>query len=145
MVLISLYHCVCVEYIFTEFYEISGALLYLNFPVMTQLHLPNSSNSDKQLIVLLIHSFTKSFLSACNELCVLLQSLLEDPEPMLRLIAVRGVCRIVGLYWELIPATVVQDFLKRVIDDMANDCNSADVRAAVFKVGIKRDKNSLLC
>ncbi|XP_078576354.1 condensin-2 complex subunit G2-like [Branchiostoma floridae x Branchiostoma japonicum] len=63
----------------------------------------------------------------------ILWSLLEDPEPMLRLIAVRGVCRIVGLYWELIPATVVQDFLKRVIDDMANDCNSADVRAAVFK------------
>ncbi|XP_078666930.1 condensin-2 complex subunit G2-like isoform X1 [Branchiostoma floridae x Branchiostoma belcheri] len=63
----------------------------------------------------------------------ILWSLLEDPEPMLRMIAVRGVCRIVGMYWELIPTTVVQDFLKKVIDDMANDCNSADVRAAVFK------------
>ncbi|KAG5850328.1 hypothetical protein ANANG_G00081060 [Anguilla anguilla] len=60
-------------------------------------------------------------------------SLLEDPQPLVRSTAVLGVCKILAKYWEVIPPTILTDFLKRLVLELAADVNSADVRCSVFK------------
>ncbi|MBN3285310.1 CNDG2 protein, partial [Polyodon spathula] len=59
-------------------------------------------------------------------------SLLEDPQPLVRSTGVLGVCRIATKYWDIIPPTILTDFLKKLID-LASDVSSADVRCSVFK------------
>ncbi|XP_066483949.1 condensin-2 complex subunit G2 [Tiliqua scincoides] len=60
-------------------------------------------------------------------------SLLEDPQPLVRSTGVLGVSKIAFKYWEMIPATVLADLLKTLIEDLAFDTTSADVRCCVFK------------
>nr|XP_060638556.1 condensin-2 complex subunit G2 [Anolis sagrei ordinatus] len=60
-------------------------------------------------------------------------SLLEDPQPLVRSTGVLGVSKIAFRYWEMIPATVLADLLKAVIEKLAFDTSSADVRCSVFK------------
>ncbi|KAJ8419130.1 hypothetical protein AAFF_G00006290 [Aldrovandia affinis] len=60
-------------------------------------------------------------------------SLLEDPQPLVRSTAVLGVCKIIAKYWEMIPPTILTDFLKKLVIELAADTNSADVRCSVFK------------
>ncbi|KAG7258258.1 hypothetical protein CRUP_020610 [Coryphaenoides rupestris] len=43
-----------------------------------------------------------------------LMGLLDDPHPLVRSSATLGVCRILGSCWELLPPTVVSDFLKKL-------------------------------
>ncbi|XP_041457703.1 condensin-2 complex subunit G2-like [Lytechinus variegatus] len=63
----------------------------------------------------------------------ILQGFLTDQCPVLRVTGVQGVCRILGMYWELIPAHVLTAFLTKLIQDMAFDTSSSDVRVSVFK------------
>ncbi|XP_030855770.1 condensin-2 complex subunit G2 [Strongylocentrotus purpuratus] len=63
----------------------------------------------------------------------ILQGFLQDPCPVLRVTGVQGVCRILGMFWELIPAHVLTTFLSKLIQDMAFDASSSDVRVSVFK------------
>ncbi|XP_048367247.1 condensin-2 complex subunit G2-like isoform X1 [Sphaerodactylus townsendi] len=60
-------------------------------------------------------------------------ALLEDPQPLVRSTGVLGVSKIALKYWELIPATVLADLLKKLVEDLAFDTTSADVRCSVFK------------
>ncbi|XP_020635366.3 condensin-2 complex subunit G2 isoform X1 [Pogona vitticeps] len=60
-------------------------------------------------------------------------SLLEDPQPLVRSTGVLGVSKIAFKYWEMIPATVLADLLRTLIEDLAFDTTSADVRCSVFK------------
>ncbi|XP_061095489.1 condensin-2 complex subunit G2 isoform X1 [Conger conger] len=60
-------------------------------------------------------------------------SLLEDPQPLVRSTAVLGVCKILANYWDVIPPTILTDFLKKLVTELAADVNSADVRCSVFK------------
>ncbi|XP_039204522.1 condensin-2 complex subunit G2 isoform X1 [Crotalus tigris] len=60
-------------------------------------------------------------------------ALLEDPQPLVRSTGVLGVSKITCKYWEMIPATVIAGLLKTLIEDLAFDASSADVRCAVFK------------
>nr|XP_056713102.1 condensin-2 complex subunit G2 [Euleptes europaea] len=60
-------------------------------------------------------------------------TLLEDPQPLVRSTGVLGVSKIAFKYWEMIPATVLADLLKKLIEDLAFDTTSADVRCSVFK------------
>ncbi|XP_006634573.2 condensin-2 complex subunit G2 [Lepisosteus oculatus] len=60
-------------------------------------------------------------------------SLLEDPQPLVRSAGVLGVCRITSKYWEMIPPSILTDFLKKLVTDLAADVSSADVRCSVFK------------
>eukprot|EP01080_Neovahlkampfia_damariscottae_P009381 gene9381-1592_t len=62
-----------------------------------------------------------------------LQDLLKDESPKVRVVAVEGVCKILGIYWEIIPTENTYQFLKTLILDMANDSNSPLVRQSVFK------------
>ncbi|XP_068437822.1 condensin-2 complex subunit G2 isoform X2 [Clinocottus analis] len=60
-------------------------------------------------------------------------SLLDDPHPTVRCNAILGVCKILAKCWELLPPTIVADFLKKLVMDLATDCSSPDVRCSVFK------------
>ncbi|XP_073190644.1 condensin-2 complex subunit G2 isoform X3 [Lepidochelys kempii] len=60
-------------------------------------------------------------------------SLLEDPHPLVRSTGVLGVSKITSKYWDMIPATILAELLKKLIGDLAFDVTSADVRCSVFK------------
>ncbi|KAK0137768.1 Condensin-2 complex subunit G2 [Merluccius polli] len=62
-----------------------------------------------------------------------LMGLLDDPQPMVRSSATLGVCKILATCWELLPPSVITDFLKKLVVELAADCHSADVRCSVFK------------
>ncbi|XP_070842311.1 condensin-2 complex subunit G2 isoform X1 [Chaetodon trifascialis] len=59
--------------------------------------------------------------------------LLNDPHPTVRSTATLGVCKILAKCWELLPPTVIADFLKKLVTDLAVDSSSPDVRCSVFK------------
>ncbi|XP_045929884.1 condensin-2 complex subunit G2 isoform X1 [Micropterus dolomieu] len=59
--------------------------------------------------------------------------LLDDPHPTVRSNAILGVCKILAKCWELLPPTVVADFLKKLVMELAADTSSPDVRCSVFK------------
>ncbi|XP_037241174.1 condensin-2 complex subunit G2 isoform X1 [Falco rusticolus] len=60
-------------------------------------------------------------------------SLLEDPHPVVRSTGVLGVTQITSRYWEMIPAAILADLLKKLTGELAYDTTSADVRCSVFK------------
>ncbi|XP_075683522.1 condensin-2 complex subunit G2 [Rhinoderma darwinii] len=60
-------------------------------------------------------------------------NLLDDPQPIVRSTGVLGVCKISAKYWEMIPPTILADFMKKILGDLAADISSADVRCSVFK------------
>uniref|UniRef100_A0A3P8TFG6 Non-SMC condensin II complex, subunit G2 n=1 Tax=Amphiprion percula TaxID=161767 RepID=A0A3P8TFG6_AMPPE len=59
--------------------------------------------------------------------------LLDDPHPTVRSNAILGVCKILAKCWELLPPTIITDFLKKLMMELASDTSSADVRCSVFK------------
>ncbi|CAM6089519.1 unnamed protein product [Calypogeia fissa] len=63
----------------------------------------------------------------------LLEKLLMDPCPDVRSVAVKVVCRILRLFWEIVPSAVTVRLLTKVVDDMAKDSTSNSVRLAVLQ------------
>ncbi|XP_078339811.1 condensin-2 complex subunit G2-like isoform X1 [Crassostrea virginica] len=63
----------------------------------------------------------------------LLLMLLEDPVPTVRSQAVLGVFRIMSLFWELLPSVTIKNIVTKVMQDLAFDSASADVRESVVK------------
>ncbi|XP_032360286.1 condensin-2 complex subunit G2 [Etheostoma spectabile] len=59
--------------------------------------------------------------------------LLDDPHPTVRSNATLGVCKILAKCWELLPSTIITDFLKKLVMELAADNSSPDVRCSVFK------------
>ncbi|XP_070709148.1 condensin-2 complex subunit G2 [Pempheris klunzingeri] len=59
--------------------------------------------------------------------------LLDDPHPTVRSNATLGVCKILAKCWELLPPTIITDFLKKLVMELAADISSPDVRCSVFK------------
>ncbi|KAK7295138.1 hypothetical protein RJT34_18042 [Clitoria ternatea] len=54
----------------------------------------------------------------------LLEKLLMDDCPEVRSIAVEGCCRVLHLYWEVIPSPIITKILTQIFDDMSHDvCN----------------------
>ena len=43
------------------------------------------------------------------------QDLLGDAHPTVRATAIHGVCRITGVFWELIPAHIIKMFLTKLV------------------------------
>ncbi|NXQ31294.1 CNDG2 protein, partial [Alaudala cheleensis] len=60
-------------------------------------------------------------------------NLLEDPHPVVRSTGILGVTQITSKYWEMMPATILTDLLKKITGELACDITSADVRCSVFK------------
>lgn len=52
------------------------------------------------------------------------QDLLEDPCPTVRATAIHGVCRITGIFWELIPAHIIKMFLTTLVRETHWDQNN---------------------
>jgi condensin-2 complex subunit G2 len=44
-----------------------------------------------------------------------------------------GVCRVLGVYWELIPHATIKALIVKLVDDLASDASVTSVRAAVFE------------
>ena len=84
--------------------------------------------------VCLIFESSHLFVPVCRCVFVTCQCLLEDPQPLVRSTATLGVCKILAKCWEVIPPTVIIDFLKKLVVELANDTTSPDVRCSVFKV-----------
>ncbi|XP_034428998.1 condensin-2 complex subunit G2 isoform X1 [Hippoglossus hippoglossus] len=62
-----------------------------------------------------------------------IMALLEDPHPAVRSNATLGVCKILAKCWEVLPPTIITDFLKKLVNEMSADASSPDVRCSVFK------------
>ncbi|XP_031385888.1 uncharacterized protein LOC116199603 isoform X2 [Punica granatum] len=55
----------------------------------------------------------------------LLEKLLFDDCPDIRAVAVEGSCRILHLFWEIIPSSTITNILTKIFDDMSRDiCNA---------------------
>ena len=63
-----------------------------------------------------------------------MHNLLSDSVVEVRLVAVRGVGRVLCLYWELIPLQVIQFLVTTLIQELAFDITSPAVREAVITV-----------
>lgn len=62
----------------------------------------------------------------------LLERLLTDNCPEVRTIAVEGSCRILCLYWEIIPSPTITKIITKLFDDISHDaCN--EVRLSALK------------
>ncbi|XP_061569664.1 condensin-2 complex subunit G2 [Cololabis saira] len=59
--------------------------------------------------------------------------LLDDPHPTVRSTATLGVCKLLTKCWEVLPPTIIIDFLKKLVTELAADSSSPDVRCSVFK------------
>lgn len=51
----------------------------------------------------------------------LLEKLLTDECPAVRVVAVEGSCRLLHLFWEIITSSTITKFLTKVFDDMTHD------------------------
>jgi len=58
---------------------------------------------------------------------------MNDDHPAVRGIGVEGTCKVLALYWEVIPLEKSYAFLKRIVKKMAFDANSIAVRVSCFK------------
>ncbi|XP_061661845.1 condensin-2 complex subunit G2 [Syngnathoides biaculeatus] len=61
----------------------------------------------------------------------MVMALLFDKHPCVRCNAILGMCKILARCWDLLPAVVIVDFLKK-FEELAGDCSSDEVRCAVF-------------
>lgn len=61
-----------------------------------------------------------------------LRDLLEDGDPVVRAVVAGGVGRVLGLYWELIPAPTIKVFVDALLERAAFDAAAFAVRVAVL-------------
>ncbi|XP_074308851.1 uncharacterized protein LOC141643552 [Silene latifolia] len=54
----------------------------------------------------------------------LLEKLLKDDCPEVRVVAVEGCCRILRLFWEIIPSSTITKILTIIFDDMCHDISN---------------------
>ena len=62
-----------------------------------------------------------------------LKDALEDASPAVRVIGVEGACKVVGIYWELIPPVTITGLVSRLVVELSYDAASWRVRMAVCK------------
>ena len=65
-----------------------------------------------------------------------LSKLLMDESVGVRVVAVHGTCRVLALFWELIPSSTSRAFLTTLVKDLAHDASANTVRIAVLQ-GLK--------
>ncbi|XP_012670672.2 condensin-2 complex subunit G2 [Clupea harengus] len=58
--------------------------------------------------------------------------LLDDQQPLVRSTAVLGTCTVLSKCWEFIPSDIIGDLLKKMVQQLAYDASSPDVRCSVF-------------
>ena len=60
-----------------------------------------------------------------------LRELLTDPTVAVRCVGVSGICRILCVYWEVIPPATTRVFLNLLVQQSSHDANAAALRVAV--------------
>ncbi len=74
-----------------------------------------------------------------------MQDLLGDPSVLVRVTAVSGVCRVLSLYFELIPFSVMKSLLGRLVKELVWDAAAIDVRVAVLQVELMHCYWRVIC
>ncbi|KAL7068926.1 HEAT repeat family protein [Cryptosporidium serpentis] len=93
----------------------------------------NSTALFAILFPLIDSSITSSgYQSDLNRQYCLLQQLLFDQHPEVRVAAIQGTCRVLRLYWEIIPVDKLQELLNILVTNCMRDKEFADVRIAVL-------------
>jgi hypothetical protein len=69
--------------------------------------------------------------STLDDQCQKVSMLLEDPVPLVRVAAVEGICRVLGLLWEIVPSSTARRIIDLLSGTLIFDKTSAQVRAAV--------------
>ncbi|GMH30524.1 hypothetical protein Nepgr_032367 [Nepenthes gracilis] len=70
----------------------------------------------------------------------LLERLLTDDCPDVRVVAVEGCCRILHLFWEVIPSSAITKILTKIFDDMPHDASNEGVNLDVLLQTLTNDK-----
>ncbi|XP_064643919.1 condensin-2 complex subunit G2-like [Lineus longissimus] len=120
---------------------VDGMLLRLYEPFIWRSVKVANSNVRANAVALLIDAFPLNREGATNvetdnlvqKQLDIFQSLMYDPCPTVRVTAILGVCRICKDYWELIPPNNIIGFMQNIINDLAWDCSTADVRVSVLR------------
>ncbi|CAN6450246.1 unnamed protein product [Victoria cruziana] len=114
-------------------------LFRLSEPILFRSLQAANSNVRQNALILLVELFpledpdaTKEVKdSFLNRQFFLIEKLLFDDCPDVRASAVEGVCRVLCLYWEVIPPSATTKMLTKIFDDMSNDVCS-NVRLSVL-------------
>jgi hypothetical protein len=69
--------------------------------------------------------------AALDDQCQKVTMLLEDPVPLVRVAAIEGICRVLGLLWEIVPSATARRIVDTLSGTLLLDKSSANVRAAV--------------
>ncbi|KAL4181568.1 hypothetical protein AMTRI_Chr12g237970 [Amborella trichopoda] len=118
---------------------VEGVLFRLTEPVLFRSLQVANSNVRQNALLLLIDLFPLEDPSATKEVqdtlldkqFFLLEKLLNDDCPGVRVVAVEGTCRILCLFWEVIPSSTTSKLLSRIVESMSCDTCS-EVRLSVL-------------
>ncbi|MCO5567908.1 hypothetical protein L7F22_021604 [Adiantum nelumboides] len=116
-------------------------LFRLQEPILFRSLQVANSNVRRNALLLLIDMFPLENPDASKEENDILlekqfffmERLLTDSCPDVRITAVEGVCRVLRLFWEVVPSGLTVKLLSKVVDEVANDSSSSSVRCAVLQ------------
>jgi condensin-2 complex subunit G2 len=63
----------------------------------------------------------------------ILISSLNDNDSNIRTLGIQGICKIINIYWELIPLNIIKTMILKLINDMIHDISCSNIRVAIFK------------
>ncbi|KAK9830117.1 hypothetical protein WJX72_009857 [[Myrmecia] bisecta] len=118
---------------------VDAMLLRLYEPIIFRAMAAANPAVRRNALLLLIDAFPLQDPDAANEETdellsrqfSILGSSLGDEAPAVRVAAVLGLCQLLNVYWELVPAATIASFLQRLAGELAFDTAFAGVRAAV--------------
>ncbi len=58
-----------------------------------------------------------------------------DRSVLVRVTTITGVCRVLSLYFDLVPFPVLKEVLGKLVKELTWDASAIDVRVAVVQVG----------
>eukprot|EP00178_Gracilaria_changii_P007613 TRINITY_DN2396_c0_g1_i1.p1 TRINITY_DN2396_c0_g1~~TRINITY_DN2396_c0_g1_i1.p1 ORF type:complete len:1256 (-),score=197.32 TRINITY_DN2396_c0_g1_i1:5149-8916(-) len=114
--------------------RVYGPVLYRNLMVASPLVRRNA-------VVILADAFPihdpgdlrEAIANSIDFQCSKLLELLEDPSPIVRRATVEGTCKVLGLYWDLVPLASAKRMIDIIVSKLAFDASAAKVRLAVFE------------
>ncbi|XP_002980805.2 condensin-2 complex subunit G2 [Selaginella moellendorffii] len=120
---------------------VEGMLFRLQEPLLFRSLQVANSNVRRNAILLLIDMFPLQHPEASKEekealierQFALIEKLLLDPCPDVRSVTVEGACRILRLFWEIIPAANTAKLLTKIVNDIPSDQSSSSARLAVLE------------
>ncbi|CAK9229150.1 unnamed protein product [Sphagnum troendelagicum] len=120
---------------------VEAMLFRLHEPLLFRALQVANSNVRRNALLLLVDVFPLQDPDACKEekeamlekQFNLFEKLLLDVSPEVRSVAVEGVCRILRLFWEIVPSSAAVKYLSKLVEDMAWDLSSPTVRLAVLQ------------